>query len=409
MAKVFRFIVNFCIIVFLLTGAALVVPQFAGVTTVIVDENVTETNLTVGSVVYGKSVTLSEVQAGDKMLRTSGESVYVTKVRAVDTQSGLCTVVAKDGTLEEVTVRRTMQKVLITVPYIGYASVAMHSFEGRIILGLILALLVILFILSEIWRNGQEDDDEDEDEDEDETADQEFREENEMETSAVSSAAATAQDEKETVQDLPDTVTEEEDSVGSSAKADQEVEELILEFTSQLENDEPAEKEDTEETAEAETEDTEEAAEAETEDLEETTEAETEELEEIPEPDETTEEPAVDEMQEMKEDEDPSKEAALSGEMEEDDFTAALRAALENAVEPEETADENVEEQPKEQPDTAQLQQEPEEEEKRPRRLAIPVLTVEELLEKAAINGDEPKIVEEKEDGITFLDYSEIL
>ena len=43
------------------------------------------------------------------------------------------------------------------------------------------------------------------------------------------------------------------------------------------------------------------------------------------------------------------------------------------------------------------------------RRLAIPVYTKEELIEKAKAAGEEPDIVEDESTGITFLDYSDIL
>ena len=43
------------------------------------------------------------------------------------------------------------------------------------------------------------------------------------------------------------------------------------------------------------------------------------------------------------------------------------------------------------------------------RKMAIPVYTKEELLEKARAAGEEPDVVEDENSGITFLDYSDIL
>ena len=43
------------------------------------------------------------------------------------------------------------------------------------------------------------------------------------------------------------------------------------------------------------------------------------------------------------------------------------------------------------------------------RRLAMPAYTREELIEKAKAAGEEPDIVEDETNGITFLDYSDIL
>ena len=39
----------------------------------------------------------------------------------------------------------------------------------------------------------------------------------------------------------------------------------------------------------------------------------------------------------------------------------------------------------------------------------IPCCSVDELLRKAVLAGDEPEVLEDKELGITFLDYSEVL
>ena len=157
MAKFFRFIVNLCIICFLLIGVALIAPQFMGVTTVVVDEEITDTDLDMGVVVYGKAVSLRKLEVGDKLLRTTNTSVYVSKITEADSASGKYTVVGKDGTLENMTLRGTAEKVLVTIPFIGYVSIAMQTFEGRIILGLVLALLVILFILSEIWKSSEDE------------------------------------------------------------------------------------------------------------------------------------------------------------------------------------------------------------------------------------------------------------
>ena len=54
--------------------------------------------------------------------------------------------------------------MLLTVPFIGYVSIATQTMEGRIVLGLAVALLVVLFIVAEVWNRRNSDDEEDEDE-----------------------------------------------------------------------------------------------------------------------------------------------------------------------------------------------------------------------------------------------------
>ena len=51
---------------------------------------------------------------------------------------------------------------MITIPFIGYASMALRSTEGLIIVGLAVVFVIILFILAEIWKKDEDDDEEDE-------------------------------------------------------------------------------------------------------------------------------------------------------------------------------------------------------------------------------------------------------
>lgn len=57
--------------------------------------------------------------------------------------------------------------------------------------------------------------------------------------------------------------------------------------------------------------------------------------------------------------------------------------------------------------ETEEPQEEPSEEE--PIELAIPIHTAKELLKKAEEAGDHPEVIEDKETGVTILDYSDIL
>ena len=63
--------------------------------------------------------------------------------------------------------RATVSKVIVTIPVIGFLSMAAQSREGIMIIGLAILFLVILFILSEVWKRDEEEDEEEEEEDED--------------------------------------------------------------------------------------------------------------------------------------------------------------------------------------------------------------------------------------------------
>lgn len=350
MAKFFRFIVNLCIICFLLTGVALIAPQFAGITTVIVDGEITDTNQSIGSVVYGRSVPLDQLKIGDKLLRSTNTTVYVSEIKTADAAGGVYTVEGKDGAEEEVTLRGSADKALITVPFIGYVSIAMQTFEGRIILGLALAFLIILFILSEIWKNNEEDEEvEDEDEDEEE------EEEDEDELSGKLSRKERKARKKE-------------------EKRRKKLEKRGI--TEDTEEEPPAEA--MRELGEPE---------------------ETEESEKSEEAEEFVLEPA-DELEEENEEVSEGEKDMADVDL----FTAAIQAALESEAD-QESEEESSAEQPEAVEEIPVREEEPEE----PRKLAIPTLTKEEILEKAHADGYDPKVIEDKEDGIVFIDYSDVL
>lgn len=358
MAKFFRFIVNLCIICFLLIGVALIAPQFMGVSTVVVDEEITDTNLDMGVVVYGKAVSLRKLEVGDKLLRTTNTSVYVSRITEADSASGKYTVVGKDGTLEEMTLRGTAEKVFVTIPFIGYVSIAMQTFEGRIILGLVLALLVILFILSEIWKNGEDE--------------EEYSEAEEGEEELTRhEKKARRKDEKRRKKLEKKGLLEDEDSLNDEETGAEENESEIETFSEfSYEQDEVSQELILESLDE-----TEEISEEETADV------------------------VIEEEKEFEEEQTESPE--------EDEFAEALQAALEGMMD--QKPDSMSDRKSAEEEETEKTVEEESTIPNQTRILAIPTVTAEELLEKAVAEGDQPKIVEDEEDGITFIDYSDVL
>lgn len=350
MSKLLKVIVNTLLLLAILSAGALVIPPFAGITT-LVSDGMGNTNISRGAVTYAKKTDTSSVATGDKILVDDNSGKYIYTIQSLDTAAGTASVknvISGDAT--EITVRETVSKVIVTIPVIGFLSMAAQSREGIMIIGLAILFLVILFILSEVWKRDEEEDEEEEEEDEDEDdekASEELRsrkkaaleekkkrEEQEMIEQLRAADQKTAEEEKQDEFEIPDLEEEEET-------------EQVSFHTVDLQN--LVRGEETEEIPEAveETEIVEEAAAEETaeEVTEETESAEPETVEEIEEFEETIEEP----------------------------------------------------------------EEEPEPEPSEPIELAMPVYTAEELLQKAHAAGDDPKVIEDPATGITILDYSDIL
>lgn len=350
MSKLLKVIVNTLLLLAILSAGALVIPPFAGITT-LVSDGMGNTNISRGAVTYAKKTDTSSVATGDKILVDDNSGKYIYTIQSLDTAAGTASVKnVISGDTTEITVRATVSKVIVTIPVIGFLSMAAQSREGIMIIGLAILFLVILFILSEVWKRDEEEDEEEEEEDEDdEKASEELRsrkkaaleekkkqEEQEMTEQLRAADQKTAEEEKQDEFEIPD--LEEEGT------------EQVSFHTVDLQN--LVRGEETEEIPEAveETEIVEEAA------VEETVEEVTEETEET----ESAEPETVEEIEEF-----------------------------------EETIEE-PEEEPKPEPSE-------------PIELAMPVYTAEELLQKAHAAGDDPKVIEDPATGITILDYSDIL
>lgn len=346
MSKLLKVIVNTLLLLAILSAGALVIPPFAGITT-LVSDGMGNTNISRGAVTYAKKTDTSSVATGDKILVDDNSGKYIYTIQSLDIAAGTASVKnVISGDTTEITVRATVSKVIITIPVIGFLSMAAQSREGIMIIGLAILFLVILFILSEVWKRDEEEDEEEEEEDEDdEKASEELRsrkkaalvekkkrEEQEMTEQLRAANQKTAEEEKQDEFEIPDLEEEGTEQVSFN--------------TVDLQN--LVRGEETEEIPEAveETEIVEEAA------AEETAEEVTEETEET----ESTEPETVEEIEEF---------------------------------------EETIEE--------------PEPEPSEPIELAMPVYTAEELLQKAHAAGDDPKVIEDPATGITILDYSDIL
>ena len=360
MSKLLKVIVNTLLLLAILSAGALVIPPFAGITT-LVSDGMGNTNISRGAVTYAKKTDTSSAAAGDKILVDDNSGKYIYTIQSLDTAAGTASVKnVISGDTTEITVRATVSKVIVTIPVIGFLSMAAQSREGIMIIGLAILFLVILFILSEVWKRDEEEDEEEEEEDEDdEKASEELRsrkkaaleekkkrEEQEMTEQLRAADQKTAEEEKQDEFEIPDLEEEETEQVSFHTADLQNLVrgEETEEIPEAVEETEIVEDAAAEETAEEEV----------TEETEETESAEPETVEEIEEFEETIEEPETEEEAETPE-------------------------------------------------------EEPEPEPSEPIELAMPVYTAEELLQKAHAAGDDPKVIEDPATGITILDYSDIL
>lgn len=171
MSKVLKFIVNLVVLLSIVVAAALLVPPLLGVDTVINDNSNIETNLPVGAVAYGRQVDTEKLKKEDKILYMEGSAQYVYEIQDMDTTAGsykVKDVYNKNNDAESITLQDKVSKAVITIPFIGYAAIALQSKTGLMVVGAVIILLIILFILSEVLRRGDDDEEEDEEEYEEE-------------------------------------------------------------------------------------------------------------------------------------------------------------------------------------------------------------------------------------------------
>ena len=285
MSKLLKVIVNTLLLLAILSAGALVIPPFAGITT-LVSDGMGNTNISRGAVTYAKKTDTSSVATGDKILVDDNSGKYIYTIQSLDTAAGTASVKnVISGDTTEITVRATVSKVIVTIPVIGFLSMAAQSREGIMIIGLAILFLVILFILSEVWKRDEEEDEEEEEEDEDdEKASEELRsrkkaalvekkkrEEQEMTEQLRAADQKTAEEEKQDEFEIPDLEEEGTEQVSFHTVDLQNLVrgEETEEIPEAVEETEIVEEAAAEETAEEVTEETEETESAEPETVEE--------------------------------------------------------------------------------------------------------------------------------------------
>lgn len=160
MSKFLKFIVHFVVICTVLCVAALVVPPFLGIETVVVDNAEKTTNLPLGSVTYAIPVNTNEVTLGTPILAQKGAKTYRYNIVTLDLENHTGTVIDSSSEAPEaiaVAVKNKVPKVVITLPLLGYLLVATESIEGLIVLGLAVLFLIILYVMAELWKKDSKD------------------------------------------------------------------------------------------------------------------------------------------------------------------------------------------------------------------------------------------------------------
>lgn len=388
MSKFLKVIVNLVVLFSIIVAAALLLPPFAGIDTVMNDNTDTETNLPVGSVAYGKEIKVKDLKKKDRIIYSEGSSTYVYEITDMDASAGAYEVkdpYSKNSDAEVVTLQKSVPKVAVVIPFIGYAAIALQSKEGLIVIGLGIVFLIILFILSELWRK---DDDEDEEESEDD-------EEDEEEELSRKERRRLKKEEKRRRKEEKRRLKEAEDEEEYEDDEEDEEEELSRKERRRLKKEEKRRRK------------------LEEKGLLEEEEESSEEIEAKPVPEEEgtfREEQKEEELQEFDE---AMKEAMSS---------IALGVSQMNA--PEHLEQEEIPEEASQEIETEETELEtPEEspadpvEEISPVQEEIPVNvnavpkmpSLEELLAKAEAAGEKPEVKKDKENEVTLLDYSDIL
>lgn len=421
MSKFLKAIVNIVLLVAILSAGALLIPPLLGVTTKVSD-GTGNTNLSRGSVTYATSAQATELEVGDRILQEDSNGSYIYTVSSIAADTSTYTVTDEvSGNTTDLQLTGGVQKVALTVPVIGMLSLTLQSREGIIILGLCVAFLIILFILSEVWRK---DDDEDEDEDEEEDADEAEEDSDEEEEKPLSrkekrrlkkEARRKAKEAEEEDDEEEDVEEDEQKPVKESAETETEPEQdetltaaAVSEEAAETEEDEMIIRDLEEEPEESTVVDTGHLKAAPMqEEKEEILEAlgeaapkksvEEEEAEAL----ERSLAEAVGELLNEEENETPSADVTATAKEETENKDNNIEETAETDSEETEETEEIAS------AETEEPQEEPSEEE--PIELAIPIHTAEELLKKAEEAGDHPEVIEDKETGVTILDYSDIL
>ncbi len=426
MSKILKAIVNIFIILAIASAVAIIVPPLAGVTTTIIDTQSINTNLPLGSITYSNSVNVTEIQTGDKVLKESDSSIYAYVIQSGDAATGQYQAIsATDSAASEETIvlRNNVSKIVLTIPFIGYILVAMHSMEGIIIVALCVLLMIIFFILSELWKKDSSDDDDDDDDDDEDDEEEEklSRRELRKRKRAAKYDEEDEEDDEDDEEDEEDDDDDDEDDRLSRKEKKAEKEKRKAEKKARKEAKKAEKKRRKEEKKASRYEDDDDEDDYEDEEPKTKTAA---LKEESSYDNETTEADEIPEVSSLRGNALPDEPMPA---VEENDTFTDIEPEAKTADAFDETAEEDLEhkdfktedlpqiDDPEKFMDTASVQEqteivtESESTEEDATFTPIPRLTLEELKEQAEKNGEEPNVIKDPTTGITLLDYSDLI
>ena len=395
MSKFLKIIVNLVVIAAIAVAAALLVPPFTGVDTVMNDNTETDTNLPVGSVAYGRSTDAGDLEVGDRIIYSEGSSDYIYEITDMDASAGAYRVsdpYNRNSDEQNITIQKSVPRVVLVVPFIGYGAIALQSTEGLIVVGLGIVFLIILFILSEIWRKDRDEEEDDEEDEEDSQDEDEREDEEEEEVLSRRERRRLKKEEKRRRKMARKGIREEEEE-------EEETEEGL------------SEDQDFEETVSRENFSTEEDLDKAVEEAMSSVAA---GVSKISEPEQVPDATIVmPDISSLDQENIPDEIQEVPEEIQQEEWDVPLSEETESL---EEIAEEEKPEEEMEAEAEAQEEEEPEEipetleEERSFNPESVPnVPTIEELLAKAQAAGDTPEVKEDKDNQVTLLDYSDIL
>ena len=385
MSKFLKIIVNLVVIAAIAVAAALLVPPFAGVDTVMNDNTETDTNLPVGSVAYGRSTDAGDLEVGDRIIYSEGSSDYIYEITDMDASAGAYRVsdpYNRNSDEQNITIQKSVPRVVLVVPFIGYGAIALQSTEGLIVVGLGIVFLIILFILSEIWRKDRDEEEDDEEDEEDSQEEDEREDEEEEEVLSRRERRRLKKEEKRRRKMARKGIREEEEE-------EEETEEGL------------SEDQDFEETVSRENFSTEEDLDKAVEEAMSSVAA---GVSKISEPEQVPDATIVmPDISSLDQENIPDEIQEVPEEIQQEEWDVPLSEETESLEEIAAEEETQEEEKPEEIPETL-------EEERSFNPESVPnVPTIEELLAKAQAAGDTPEVKEDKDNQVTLLDYSDIL
>ena len=436
MSKFLKIIVNLVVIGSILVAAALLIPPVAGINTVMSDNSTSGTNLPVGAVAYGKTVETDALKKGDKVIYTTNNQAYVYEITDMDASAGAYKVrdsYSQSAEEQNIQLLNDAVKVIVVVPYIAYAAIALQSKEGLIVVGLGVIFLIILFILAELWRKDDEEEEEDSEEDSEEVQPEEKLSRKERKRRKKEEKRSRKQAKKGSAEET----ASEEGKLSLFADAAEELSEKVPEIEETIVEPDTDQTIDLQATFEGDTEEyTEEDFDATMQDAmnsiaESLARVQSEQMPVSVEMDTVV--LPFEELEPVSEEQEISLEN-LENLSEEEPEEVATEITLEEAVEepiPENVSDEvpeeiliDQEEPAEELPDVEisyeeesyeeeescnEIKDETEQEVIYKKDVVPRALSREELMEAARKAGESPEIIEDEENHITFLDYSNLL